>query len=251
MRKKANFYIWVLGLCFISMKPQTPAGEEGSIQINVSDTISHSPYLSWDYQNNYLKLLNTGTGSAQLFLKSESTDYCIIHGENYEAYKSRLVFEVGDDGIEDYILFRNTDWVHGSRDVFEIHRNATKANTNFYVMNGDVGIGTTTPDEKLAVAGVIHSQEVKIDLHGWPDFVFEKTYPLPSLEEVYRHIQEKGHLQNIPSAKEVAENGVLLGDMNSKLLQKIEELTLYIIQQDHKLKDQENRLQTLEVLLKK
>nr|WP_299069375.1 hypothetical protein [uncultured Allomuricauda sp.] len=97
--------------------------------------------------------------------------------------------------------------------------------------SGNVGIGTSSPDSKLAVNGVIHSKEVRVDLIGWPDYVFKKQYYLPSLEEVEDHIKQKGHLKDIPSAQEVLENGIFLGDMNAKLLQKIEELTLYTIQQ--------------------
>ncbi|MDY8134019.1 tail fiber protein [Aquimarina sp. 2201CG5-10] len=100
--------------------------------------------------------------------------------------------------------------------------------------NGNVGIGTTTPDSKLAVNGTIHSKEVKIDLTGWPDYVFENDYKLPTLKEVEKHISEKGHLQNIPSAAEVEKNGIQLGEINVKLLEKIEELTLYMIEQNKK-----------------
>ncbi|WP_281990432.1 tail fiber protein [Aquimarina aggregata] len=100
--------------------------------------------------------------------------------------------------------------------------------------NGNVGIGTTTPDSKLAVNGKIHAKEVKVDLTGWPDYVFEENYKLPTLKEVESHIQEKGHLPNIPSAKKVEKEGIQLGEMNAKLLQKIEELTLYIIAQNKK-----------------
>lgn len=100
--------------------------------------------------------------------------------------------------------------------------------------NGSIGIGTGStalnPLEKLAVNGLIHTKEVKVDLLNWPDFVFSKNYNLPTLQTIEKQIQDNGHLANIPSAKEVAENGVLLGVMNKNLLQKIEELTLYLIQ---------------------
>ncbi|MNL34194.1 hypothetical protein D3C87_1561540 [compost metagenome] len=96
--------------------------------------------------------------------------------------------------------------------------------------NGNVGIGTINPDTKLAVNGTVHSKEVKVDMIGWPDFVFKKEYDLPTLQEVEKHISEKGHLQNIPSEEEILKNGINLGEMNAKLLQKIEELTLYMIE---------------------
>ena len=102
--------------------------------------------------------------------------------------------------------------------------------------SGNVGIGTTKPDSELSVNGKIHTKEVKVNLVGWSDFVFYDDYKLPTLTEVETHIKENGHLKDIPSAKEVAKNGILLGEMDSKLLQKIEELTLYTIQQEKKIK---------------
>lgn len=122
---------------------------------------------------------------------------------------------------------------------------------------GDLGIGTSNPDSKLAVNGTIHSKEVKVDMTGWPDYVFKKGYDLPTLEEVEKQINEKGHLENIPSEKEVVENGLNLGEMNAKLLQKIEELTLYNIQQSKEIqvlkkenKSVSERLAKIEQLLK-
>ncbi|MDO5969786.1 fibronectin type III domain-containing protein [Flavivirga aquimarina] len=116
-------------------------------------------------------------------------------------------------------------------------------NEDVYYNTGNVGIGTNTPDEKLAVNGNIHAKEVRVDLNNWPDYVFTKTYNLPTLKEVEEHIKEKGHLPNIPSAKEVEAKGILLGDMNAKLLEKIEELTLYIL-------EQEKQLNQLKIIIK-
>jgi len=101
--------------------------------------------------------------------------------------------------------------------------------------NGNVGIGMMVPNFKLDVKGAIHSQEVKVDMLGWSDFVFTKQYSLPTLEEVEKHITEKGHLENIPNEEEVLKNGINLGEMNAKLLQKIEELTLYVIEQNKRI----------------
>jgi len=102
------------------------------------------------------------------------------------------------------------------------------------VGNGNVGIGIPNPNNKLDVNGTIHSKEVKVDMTGWSDFVFKKEYNLPTLEQIEKHIAEKGHLENIPNEEEVLNNGINLGEMNSKLLQKIEELTLYLIEQNKK-----------------
>ncbi|PTX62194.1 hypothetical protein C8N46_103293 [Kordia periserrulae] len=113
--------------------------------------------------------------------------------------------------------------------------------------DSNIGIGTTdvggTENWKLAVNGKVRAKEVKVET-GWSDFVFESNYALPSLEEVEQHINEKGHLKDIPSAKEVAENGILLGEMDSKLLQKIEELTLYMIEMNKEIKTlkEENKI---------
>ena len=96
---------------------------------------------------------------------------------------------------------------------------------------GNVGIGTTTPDAayKLSVLGKIRATEVIVET-GWSDFVFDDNYNLKTLSEVEKFIKENKHLPDVPSASEVEKNGVSLGQSNSILLQKIEELTLYIIE---------------------
>ncbi|WP_422860391.1 hypothetical protein ACOKFD_05900 [Flagellimonas sp. S174] len=117
--------------------------------------------------------------------------------------------------------------------------------------DGSVGIGTTNPNGwKLAVNGQIRAKEIKVET-GWSDFVFEKDYDLPTLKEVEKYIKEKGHLKDIPSAKEVEENGIFLGEMDSKLLQKIEELTLYTIQQEKRIKSLEEKNEQLILVNKK
>ena len=106
----------------------------------------------------------------------------------------------------------------------------TATDTNIHFNSGNVGIGTSTPGAwKLAVNGNIRTKEIKVETANWPDYVFAKDYDLPTLEEIQKHIQEKGHLPGIPSAKEAEANGVELGEMNRLLLEKVEQLTLHII----------------------
>lgn len=97
--------------------------------------------------------------------------------------------------------------------------------------NGNVGIGTTIPDELLTVNGIIHAKEIKIDLTGpLADYVFDPTYNLMPLNDVEQFIKTNRHLPLIPSASEVQDKGMNMGEMQNKLLQKIEELTLYVIE---------------------
>lgn len=96
---------------------------------------------------------------------------------------------------------------------------------------GNVGIGTTNPTQKLSVNGTIRAKEVIVDT-GWSDYVFAPDYRLAPLSEVEQHIKAEGHLPGIPSAAEVADHGITVGDMQSRLLAKIEELTLHQIEQE-------------------
>lgn len=95
--------------------------------------------------------------------------------------------------------------------------------------NGNVGIGTASPTETSSVNGKIRAKEIKVETANWPDYVFEESYQLPDLKETEHFIKTNKHLPGIPSAKEIEECGVSLGEMNAKLLKKVEELTLYLI----------------------
>ena len=109
--------------------------------------------------------------------------------------------------------------------------------------NGNVGIGTTNPTEKLSVNGRIRAKEVVVETTNWSDNVFDESYQLQSLSDVERQIKTVKHLPGVPSAQEVTEKGVSVGDMQAILLAKIEELTLYVIQQE---KEQSAQRATLE-----
>jgi hypothetical protein len=112
---------------------------------------------------------------------------------------------------------------------------------------GNIGIGTTNPDEKLTVNGVIHAKEVKVDLSGpLADYVFKPDYKLMSLPQVEKFVKENNHLPQMPSAEEVTKNGLSMGEMQNKLLQKVEEQTLYIIELNKQVQTLKKQLEKLE-----
>jgi hypothetical protein len=120
------------------------------------------------------------------------------------------------------------------------------------VTSGNVGIGAVdTKGYKLAVNGKIRAHEIKVETANWPDYVFAEDYQLPTLVETEKHIKANGHLAGIPSAAEVKLNGIDLGEMNAKLLKKIEELTLYLIEKDKNEKRQQYQINELQKLVEK
>jgi hypothetical protein len=111
------------------------------------------------------------------------------------------------------------------------------------LQNGNVGIGTTTPDQKLTVNGTIHSKEIKVDLNvPGPDYVFEPDYQLMELSKLKAYLDKNHHLPEIASADQMAKDGLNLGEMNTKLLKKVEELTLYVIEKDKQLAEQNEKI---------
>ena len=121
-----------------------------------------------------------------------------------------------------------------------------QVNGNYVYYNGagNVGIGTDAPPAKFTVNGPILSTEVKVktDVSIYPDFVFKPGYKLLTLQEVEQYINEYGHLPEVPKARDI-EGGMNLGEMNARLLQKIEELMLYTIEQNKKIEYQNEQLQ--------
>lgn len=127
----------------------------------------------------------------------------------------------------------------------------TTASSNINYTAGIVSIGTTTAPAgyKLAVGGKTVTEEVVVKLQAnWPDYVFANDYYLMPLMELERYINQHKHLPEVPSATDVKENGVALGELNATLLKKIEELTLYMIELK---KENEAQQKQIEALLKK
>jgi hypothetical protein len=116
--------------------------------------------------------------------------------------------------------------------------------------NGNIGIGTLNPTEKLAVNGNIRAKKIIISQTGWPDYVFDSSYSLRTLSEVEKFITKNKHLPEIPSAKEVEEKGINVGDHQALLLKKIEELTLYLINLKKENEQQQKEIEKLKQKIK-
>lgn len=119
--------------------------------------------------------------------------------------------------------------------------------------NGNVTIGVTTPATgyKLTVAGKIICTELKVQLQPFPDYVFEKNYNLRTIKEVENHINTYKRLPGMPSAKEVESGGMNVGEMQGKVVEKVEELTLYIIQQQKQIEASQKQVVALQQLVEK
>ncbi|WP_320054429.1 hypothetical protein [uncultured Acetobacteroides sp.] len=126
------------------------------------------------------------------------------------------------------------------------------ASSDRLYIKGRVGILTASPRYELDVIGTIRAREIKVDLNG-ADFVFEKDFKLMTLNELEKFVTEQKHLPEIAPAKEMEKNGTELGELNSKLLQKMEEMTLYMIEQNKRIDSiqEQNKLLKKEIELLK
>lgn len=138
-------------------------------------------------------------------------------------------------GNGSYLFFQTTD------------ATGTSQNRMLITDNGSVGIGTLAPgSNKLAVEGTIGARKVVVTLtNPFPDYVFNKDYQLPSFKEIENYILANHHLSELPSADSVAKNGLDLGSNQSVLVKKIEELTLYAINQNKRLESQDQEIKRL------
>jgi len=163
------------------------------------------------------------------------TDYKFAPGATVSYHRSYLYY---DPNINDcqYFYAPRVDVVNGNEPSIENLLGISSASVNSGYFPGKVGIQTTNPGNyELAVNGKIRAKEVRVEA-AWSDFVFEKDYPLLPLKDVEVFIEKNKHLPDVPSEAEIQKNGVELGKVHSKLLQKIEELTLYLLQMDKEVK---------------
>jgi hypothetical protein len=193
-------------------------------------TFGASAYIQTHTNNNLL--FSTNNGSIQMTLTTAGNV-----GIGNAAPNARLVVTRGSSAtaFDGTAAFAGTTHVshfnYGTAE--DTYIRGGKDNGRVFLADnpgGAVGIGTqNTAGYKLAVSGNIRSKEVVVET-GWADFVFAKEYKLPPLFEVEKFIKANNHLPDVPSAMEIQTNGLKVGEMQTKAMQKIEELTLYIIE---------------------
>ena len=225
---------------------------------------------------------NSATGNIGIGINTPKRKLHIVNGDVY--VDGAGVFNFGDDARfivnkTDLPSMRQTSfsmgqygiaaaesvgsaelWISGNDGIRMFTRGYAKPRIS--VLNdGRVGIGSINPDSELTVKGKIHAEEVKVDLNVPADYVFQKyytgtsslkpEYTVPTLEEVEKFTRKNNHLPNIPSAKQIQEEGLHLAEVTNLLLQKIEELTLYSIEQNKQLKQQAEEIEMLKKRMKR
>ena len=213
-------------------------------------------YAQWGTTGN--DIYNTNTGNVGI---GTTTPLFLLHAAKSMTEPQIVVNNLGSNGGATFRMIdvaSGADWKFKSAstaafklrdqamatDVITIERTLAAPNNGtlnalFIKANGNVGIGTANPTVKLAVNGKVNCKEVEVTITGWSDFVFKPGYKLRSLDEVESFINTNKHLPDVPSESTVLSQGTNLGAMDAILLQKIEELTLYVID----LKKQNDELQ--------
>lgn len=220
--------------------------------------------IIWQDEGTYF--VNEARGSKLEYTNSEFLDtaflFASINTKNIGVGTNNPTMKLDLQGLgsSDGIRLGNIGKIRGSvagSNHFVIENTTSDGNTYLrssssgkLVLNdqgGNVGIGTTNPQNKLSVKGVIWAEEVQVSLSDGADWVFEDDYELRSLNEVETFIKENKHLPEIPSAEDFRNNDLKLSEMTNKLLQKIEELTLYTIEQEKQIKEQKELIKTQKI----
>ena len=218
--------------------------ESGSLKIGQSAWIDNDSqpgglgdnWIGFSGQNGHV---NISSASANHGIRLQATDnaesYLNLLQSGGDSYLANSV-GTGGGAFPDYFIKGTADNnVEVPKDI---------------IISGIVQVGSTTPPAgyKMAIDGNLIANRVRVDNvgDGWPDYVFEEDYDLTPLSEIEQYIKRNRHLPNMPSASEVANEGIELGDMNAKLLRKIEELTLHMISQEKRNVEQENRILELQ-----
>lgn len=251
--KKIYLLLFLSFFLFITVHAQdTTTLFNGNVEIRGNPASQNDP------SSTYYGLSNKGIGGGQHIWKMSTASYVGgwgVASNGYEIWEypdqSNLIGNLNEHCCRQrFVIQTSRDYpstystvIIGPRGGLNIgyNPNTIATDKNDLSVKGNVGIGISdTQGYKLAVNGIIRAKEIIVDSE-WADFVFKKDYKLPTLGEVKKHIEDKGTLPGVPSESDVKTNGVNLGEVNAILLQKIEELTLYVIKLQEEVNELKNK----------
>ena len=215
-------------------------------QSNVINLTKSSFSLSIDDRSNHTRFsvsAETGGTGTFLLMDKNQTEYCKV----YEDGNSNVYMQFGKPNSR-VIIGGFSDYANSLGHKLFVQAGSAKIEGNI-LTDANIGIGTSNFTDgadtyRLSVKGKVRAEEVKV-YNTWADYVFSPAYELPSLKQVENYIAQNGHLQNVPSAKEITEKGLELGEMAKIQQEKIEELTLYLIQQNKEIEQLKSQVKLL------
>ena len=242
-----NFLLFLIPTITINLYSQSPVS---GILTHTNHYFTMNAYSSSYDDGSQARLFYDGNNKLIHFWNSDGTT-------QFTGLKLGNLYSMGKLGVGTSSPINNLDviGVLGFRGInasnlpsthWRLYFNASSTVDNGLQFRVNDELKVNFKNDTFMFDGLIRSKEIKVQLNVWSDFVFAKDYELPTLEELEAYILQNQHLPDIPSETEVIENGVNLGEMNAKLLQKIEELTLYLIEQNKQNKAQQKKIEQLE-----
>ncbi len=225
--------------------------ESGSNKLYIHNSESTTPLIYGDFSSLKLGLnAQTGIGTSNPIGNFQVHDPDSHHNIMYLTPMSNTGDSTSIFFAEDNDAGNGMYWMYdGYQNHMELHGKTGYGSYGPHILikrnSGDIAIGgeNFATGYKLSVEGKVICEEVRVSLQeDWPDYVFGGNYHLPTIAELEKHINEKGHLPNIPAAEEIQSSGIELGEMQRLMMEKIEELSLYIIRQDKRISELEEKL---------
>jgi len=215
-------------------KLHIPTGEEAGLSASANGYLMLGPgnTTSLLLDNNEIMVRNTNTTAGTLALQASGGEVTVGARTTINKGGEALKLNGVDPAINVYVNGIQKSYIWQTGDNLNI---GVSSATGRIIMNTNqmqIGTNSALPAGfKLGVGGKVICEELRVKLQssGWPDYVFAADYQLASLKEVEKFIQQNKHLPNIPTASEIEKNGLEVGDMQKRMMEKIEELTLYII----------------------